>query len=118
MSRKRQKKTSRRNPIHTFHKKLLFIFAALMVLLLPILFVSKFSFNFNVFANPSNIHIKIGQNDPQKKLVFDGLEEDTTGECNGLLKVKNVHAKDGKALCTHGPDPVTLVQAAVTLPLP
>lgn len=46
-------------------------------------------------------------NDHARGLVYDSLEEDPDGACNGLLHLKeNSPAGDKlEALCTHGPDP-------------
>jgi hypothetical protein len=40
--------------------------------------------------------------DPERGLIYRGLEKATDGPCAGLYRVKNVK---GTVMCTHGPDP-------------
>lgn len=51
--------------------------------------------------------LPIQANDRARGLIFDGLEEDFDGACNGLLRLRtNTPAGDKlETLCTHGPDP-------------
>lgn len=44
-------------------------------------------------------------NNPQKGLIFDGLEVDTQGPCKGLYRLKNDSPALSRVPCSHGPDP-------------
>lgn len=60
---------------------------------------------------------ELPENDPERGLIYDGLEVATAGPCRGLLTPKNP-APDSRDLCTHGPDPTPAFPPALNAAAP
>jgi hypothetical protein len=92
-------------------KKSVRVFAGLTVLLIALYAIFGFSPTISSAQVPAQRGLP--PNQPQRGLIYDGLEVATNGACVGMFRVK------GTNLCTHGPDPIPQgVQAEEYAPLP
>jgi len=81
----------------------------IVLLLFAVLVLSPFAF----FTQPTEAQRDVPPNQPERGLVYDGLEVARDGSCKGAYHVKAV--TQGRPVCTHGPDavPATLSISAV-----